>query len=149
MGARKPSALKGLKGRLIELAKKADSYEEVKLNLILEGWNLDDGKVKGAVKRWLTQSLSHYANNSYFVRILELYDDVSEEQVAARCEVMKGLWEDVVDVEDKDAARVGMLLVAHSMTWCWNAAEAAEGNAEDGALKAIGKLVTWLGQLAW
>lgn len=149
MGARKPSALKGLKGRLIELAKKADSYEEVKLNLILEGWNLDDEKVKGAVKRWLTQSLSCHVNNSYFVRILELYDDVSGEQVAARCEVMKRLWEDVVGVEDKKAARVGMLLVAHSMTWCWNAADVAEGNAEDGALKAISKLVTWLGQLAW
>ena len=145
MGVRKPSALKGLRGRLKDLAKEADCYEEVKLNLLLEGWNLDDKPIKMAIRKWLTQSLSYNVNNSYFVRILGLDENISGEQAAARCEVMKGLWEDVVGVKDKDAARVGMLLVAHSMTWCWNAATV---DAEDKALKAVSALVTWLGTIA-
>lgn len=143
---KKTSGLRWLRGRLRDLAKEADCYEEVKLNLMLEGWNLDDKPTKAAVRKWLTQNLSYYVNNSYFVRILGLDDCISGEQTARRCEVMRGLWEDVVGVKDKEAAKVGMLLVVESMAYGWNAATA---DTEDEGLKAVGKLVTWLGTVAW
>ena len=145
MGVRKPSALKGLRGRLKDLAKEADCYEEVKLNLLLEGWNLDDKPIKMAIRKWLTQSLSYNVNNSYFVRILGLDENISGEQAAARCEVMKGLWEDVVGRKDQEAARIGMMLAANVLDSSWNGLAIADKPD----VRALAELVGWFGRLAY
>lgn len=154
MCAKRTMALNGLKGRLRELAKKADCYEELKLNLVLEGWNLDDEKVKAAVRRWLTSFSSCYVCKCYFASILGLDEGISSETAARRSIVMRELWEDVVGVEDKAAAKASMLQIAYMMTssYGWNAANAAkmlDSDADDIGLEAVNGLATWLGNVAW
>lgn len=152
MCAKRTMALKGLKGRLRELAKKADCYEELKLNLMLEGWNLDDDeKVRAAVRRWLTSFSSCYVCKCYFASILGLDEGISSETAARRSIVMRELWEDVVGVEDKAAAKASMLQIAYMMTssYGWNAAKVLNGDANDIGLEAVNGLATWLGNVAW
>lgn len=147
--------LKGLKRRLRELAGKVDCYEELKLTLVLEGWNLDDEAVKGAVKKWLLEFYrfsTYYTRKCYLEEILGLEVGVRDgEELVARCNVLKGMWEDVVGVEDKQAAVLGALLVMNAMTSTggWNAASVNVDDEEDRGLEAVGGLAAWLGTIAW
>lgn len=138
-----------LKKKLLELARSVDAYEELKLTLMLDGWDLNDEQVKEAVYDWLVMTLSSYTNRSYFVRILGLDEGPTTEQVAKRCGVMKGLWKDVIGVKDKEAARVGMLLVVDTMSFGWDAADMDDEELRDKKLEEVGKLATWLGKMAW
>ena len=148
---KKLTDLRVLKKRMLELARSVEIYEELKLTLLVEGWNLDDEVVKDAVGDWLVNTLSYYTHKSFFVKILGLDENPSEEQVARRCEVMKGLWKDVMGMKDKEASRVGMLLVVDAMAspFGWNAADLDLEDLADKKMEAVGKLVTWLGKMAW
>lgn len=143
---KKLSSLRTLKARLLELAKTAEIYEELKLTLMLEGWNLDEWAVKDTVKKWLIVSLPYDRDRRFLAKILELGEHIDGETAARRCAVVKGMWEDVIGVENKEAAKIGLLQVVNAMDYRWNAVVM---EVDDKTMEAVGKLVTWLWAMTW
>lgn len=150
MGVRKLSAFSGLKRKLIELARTADSYEEVKLTLALDGWDLDDVKAKEAVKRWLYGSFGAgrysetFKDVGLFKDVIAIWEPVDASKIAARAEVLKRLWLDVIGRKDAGAARRGLMLAANVLDSSWRKLDEADAPA----IGAIAELVAWFGELA-
>ena len=137
--------LRVLKKRMLELARSVEIYEELKLTLLIEGWNLDDEKVKAAVKRWLTSRSEVDRCKNMLRQIIAIWETSDCARIAARCEVMKGLWEDAVGRKDQEAARIGMMLAANVLDSSWNGLAIADKPD----VRALAELVGWFGRLAY
>lgn len=136
------------KTQLRDLVWEADSYDELKLNLVLKGWNLDDKATRAKVKDWMAKANSTWSNR-YFQSFLRLGCSSSDiKKIPVRVDIMKGLWKDCVGEKDREAAKVGMMMLAEEMSSSngWNT---KSFNGSDKGFDAVAQLIMWLGEIAY
>lgn len=137
-----------LQGRLLAAVSEAESWDEAKLLLVMDGWDVVATDVADAIKRILLGRQG--MNKTMNVFMHSLTDGPAERQMQM-ADMLKGIWTDVVGLKDNAAAKNMFFRLNGMLDWMKSKmlVKTSVNIYNNVMLNVLGELTVWFGQLAW